>query len=141
MQRHLFIRATKYLLGLLGFTAMASSCIGRVEYGCPHVDYKISGKVVNEEGDPVAGIEVSTHDGYGQKDTTGVDGKFQISDSDISYPDRLSLKDVDGEENGLYKSKQAPLGRFTQVEKGDGHWYDGVYESEGLVITVEKEEN
>ena len=120
---------------------MASSCIGRVEYGCPHVDYKISGKVVNEEGDPVAGIEVSTHDGYGQKDTTGVDGKFQISDSDISYPDRLSLKDVDGEENGLYKSKQAPLGKFTQVEKGDGHWYDGVFESEGVVITVEKEEN
>ncbi|MBQ0044545.1 MAG: radical SAM-associated putative lipoprotein [Bacteroidales bacterium] len=134
-------RTAKYLLGLLGFTAMASSCIGRVEYGCPHVDYRISGKVVDGEGVPVAGIEVSTRDGYGQKDTTDVDGKFLINGDDIGCPDRLSLKDVDGVENGLYKSRQAPLGRFTQVEKGDGHWYDGVYESEGLVITVEKEEN
>ena len=133
-------RATRYLLGLLGFGAMAASCIGRVEYGTPHCDYRVSGKVVNEDGEPVAGIEVSDpYEFNGVKDVTGADGKFSIESDGISYPDKLIVKDIDGEENGLYRDKEAPLGKFTQVKKGSG-WYSGFYEAQDVVITVEKED-
>lgn len=46
-------------------------------YGCPEGTYHVMGTVVNEEGEPVAGINVS------HLDTTGVDGHYEIRLKDL----------------------------------------------------------
>jgi len=142
-------RATKYLLGLLGFGAAASSCIMRVEYGCPHVDYKVSGQVVNEEGQPVKGIGVYAAEGaqderykpeyaaHYMADTTGVDGKFNIVAEGITYPEVILMVDTDGAENGQYDTTKVAV-TFKQTGKGDGHWFDGTYEASDLKLVIKR---
>jgi len=141
-------RSFKYILTLLGFGA--ASCI-RVEYGCPHVDYRISGQVVNEKGEPVQGIGVLP--GWGSfteefdwnledlnfgpsADTTGVDGKFLIYSDDVTCPDKVVLYDTDGEKNGQYKTTIAPV-TLTQTGKGDNHWYNGTYAADDVTLIIE----
>ena len=46
------------LLSLLGFSLAACDKIGADEYGCPYADYEIKGKVVDENGKAINGIQV-----------------------------------------------------------------------------------
>ena len=47
------------------------------------------------------------------------------------------IEDIDGEENGGNFVKQEIVGEVKQTKKGDGHWYDGAYESE-ISVKMEK---
>lgn len=50
------------LLSILGFSLAACDKIGSEEYGCPHADYEIKGKVVSDQGTPIPNIEIEVSD-------------------------------------------------------------------------------
>ena len=138
MKIHNFISAAlTSLLGLLGF----SGCVFRVEYGTPHADYDVSIKVVDENGNPVPGIEVKdeNHNVYspveGEAVYTGADGVATFPRRTYMFFDgKYYLTDVDGKDNGgRFASDSVEHDDFIiekiQKPKSGDHWYDGVYEA------------
>ena len=136
-----------FLLALLGF----SGCeyIGRVEYGCPHADYKLQGTVTDARTkQPVKNIRAVFCSGgldaeYSYKDTLYTDESGKI---ERDYPSmtidhtrlQVLLEDIDGDENGSYETlllekENLPV---EQVKKGDKHWYQGSF-----TITADAELN
>ena len=120
-----------FLLTLLGFGAV--SCERPMpEYGCPTADYHVSARVVDSEGNSIAGIEVGGYYGevFGVSDADGV--------VDINCRGRhismITFTDVDGAENGGEFSKVEfdwdYLNRKKEkVEDGEG-WYEGKFNIE-----------
>lgn len=112
------------------------------EYGTPTVNYQVKTRVVDSEGNPIKGIEVTVSEiedfnlswAYVLETTTQEDGTLANSltqrwrDVNELY---IKLTDVDGEENGgefeeLVQS--VGVNYNNKVEQGDGSWYRGCYE-------------
>ena len=124
-------RLIYFLLTLLGFGAVSCER-SMVEYGCPTADYHVSARVVDSEGNSIAGIEVGSSYGevFGVSDADGV--------VDINYRggsiSNITFTDVDGAENGGEFSKVEfdwyYLNRKKEkVEDGEG-WYEGKFNIE-----------
>ena len=134
-------RLIYFLLGLLGVTM--ASC--RVEYGAPHVDFRLTARVVDEQGTPIQGI-VASPEGGSFDSQTGVSDYLGLIDArggDMSScPDRLIFEDIDGELNGgEFEQQEVSLaGRVVQTENGSGAWYGGAFEAElGDVVMKRKD--
>lgn len=119
-------------------------------YGVPTVDYRVRGKVLNEDGDPVKGIQVVLVNNtinadadtiYGNvnhineyiqvaSDTTDVKGEFETSVKDMpSESIRLLVRDRDGELNGLYENVLMEIPISQEDIKDNGHgWFLGTAE-------------
>lgn len=114
-----------------------------VMYGTPTMDFEVSGKVVNQQSEPIPGIKVSCNDrgndrGNGPSSVlTDQDGSFSISGSAMSA--RLGFEDIDGPENGGEYAGMHKDIDVKQVEKGDG-WYMGKYEARNVVIRMTEKE-
>ncbi len=102
------------------------------EYGTPHADFSVSGKVVGEEGRLLKGIRVvlTNPGGYqSAADTTytASDGKYMLDYHGIFpfHDPTLTIEaaDVDGGENGQYKKKVVKFAP-KPFNGGDG-WYEG----------------
>ena len=129
------------ILGLLGF----SSCDieiggGMVMYGSPHSDFKAQGTVSDENGKPIEGIRVvfdfnpESQYKYKENDTLYTDAKGHFEKERIteglwSTASIVKFEDVDGAENGSFKTKILTDEEMVkeQTQKGDGKWYSGVY--------------
>ena len=126
-----------FLIAALGFGSVSCEESGfrggnLDAYGCPMADYHVSARVVDSEGNSIAGIEVG-----------GLYGKvFGVSDAnglvDINYRGgsirKITFTDVDGAENGGEFSKvefdRDYLNRKVEkVEDGEG-WYEGKFNIE-----------
>lgn len=95
-------------ISLLGFGALSCESGGNLDaYGVPHKEYRVSARVVDTEGKPIEGIEVSaTHDhGSLPRAKTNYDGRVEVEYYDKLHT--LHLEDVDGELNG---------GEFTSLD-------------------------
>ena len=127
-----------FLLALLGFSGCGG--MGRAEYGCPHADYRIQGKVTDvKTKEPVKNIRVVfAYDGleseWGYKDTLYTDDEGMIAReySSMTFSNssmQVKFEDIDGWDNGLYDTKILDEQNLPvkQTEKGSGHWYHGVY--------------
>lgn len=81
------------LFALFGITLTCVAC-----YGTPYEEFRpyfgASGRVVDEAGEPIPGIEASVGN---NKVLTKADGHFYVESFDYS---KLTLIDIDGEENG-----------------------------------------
>lgn len=104
------------------------------------MDYELSGRVVDEENNPIKGIRVVSPD----RDTSFTDarGAFYVSGERITYP-YAKFEDIDGPENGgEFKDKTEFFDwrELEQVEKGSG-WYEGKYIGKDIVVTLEKKED
>lgn len=132
------------VLGLLGFSV--ASCDAVItneptnEYGCPHADFVISGRVAAaESGTAIEGIQI-VGEGYSDTVYTDENGVYHISGSDV-FIDSVSLKfaDVDGAENGDEFSSKSETVRFqrSDFKGGDGKWYQGKAEKE-LNVELDK---
>jgi putative lipoprotein (rSAM/lipoprotein system) len=112
------------------------------EYGTPTVNYQVKTRVVDSEGNPIKGIEVTVSEiedfnhswAYVLETTTQEDGTLANSltqrwrDVNELY---IKLTDIDGKENGgefeeLVQS--VDVNYNNKVEQGDGSWYRGCYE-------------
>ena len=116
------------IISMLGFAGCDS--IGADEYGTPYADYTIKGVVVNKAtGKPIAGIRVRyepesrVYPMYGTVPApytpkahvlTNSKGEFKLTDNvctgeyrmiDGVLMLRVSVEDIDGEENGLFQSE------------------------------------
>ena len=124
------------ILGLLGFAGCETEG-SKTEYGTPHADYTVKGKVVDKvTKNPIEGIQVKV--AYGEEDkspsfgpaTTDANGDFlMMTEEDyLSGNMVLFVDDIDGEQNGLYNSEELTvnLDDAVQTGKGDG-WYKGEY--------------
>jgi len=147
-----FIKGTNWalagLISMLGFTGCIKE--NELEYGVPNADYTVKGTVVDKAtGKPIKGIQVVltapyTYTGivpmygimptpYSKKDSviTNTNGEFKITENLITDPSLKTLvyaEDIDGEQNGLYKSDTLQVD-FSNAEKTkkSKNWYDGEF--------------
>jgi putative lipoprotein (rSAM/lipoprotein system) len=131
------------LMALLGFAA-AASCIPRVEYGSPYADYTIKGKVTNEQGAAIPGIQIEVVK-YKIEDYQEVDTVYSQSNGDFVwkrtydfvYELDIIATDIDGEKNGSYETNMSSVTFKEEDMKGGKSWYQGKAEKE---ITIKLEE-
>lgn len=139
-----------FLLALLGFGAVACDNVSMedvvAEYGCPHINFSLKARVVDEAGKPIEGIEVQT------KDNDFYSGNFSDAEGNIDlnvnmWPDTnidLVFTDVDGAENGgEFETLNLNIAdKVEQVAEGSDSWYHGDYAADlGDVTMTLKAEN
>lgn len=123
------------LLVLMGY-----SCSENVEeYGSPHADYTLKGKVVNQGGTPIPGIEIkvvssSVYDdssyhadsNYPYQSLTDSKGEYTVNIGS-SPGKKLTLysTDIDGELNGSFRSDTTFIDSSTIELSGGKNWYWG----------------
>lgn len=139
-----------FLFALLGFGAVAcdNGSMDDVvaEYGCPHINFSLKARVVDEAGKPIEGIEVQTKDNDFYTDNySDAEGNIDLNVS--MWPDTnidLVFTDVDGAENGgEFEALELNIAdKVEQVKEGSGSWYEGGYKADlGDVVMTLKAEN
>lgn len=139
-----------FLLSLLGFGTIACDNVSMkdvvAEYGCPHINFSLKARVVDESGKPIEGIEVQTKNNAFYADNySDADGNIDLKVG--MWPDTniyLVFTDVDGAENGgEFETLELNIAdKVEQVEEGSGSWYEGGYKAElGDVVMTLKEES
>ena len=138
-----------FLLALIGFGAGAcDNDWGDVvaEYGCPHMNFSLKARVIDEAGKPIEGIEVQTRNGDFYMDNfSDAEGNIDLNVS--MWPDTnidLVFTDVDGAENGgEFETLNLNIAdKVEQVAEGSGSWYEGGYKADlGDVTMTLKAEN
>lgn len=122
------------LLSLLGFSLAACDKMGSAEYGTPHADYEIKGKVVNNQGTPIPDIQVEVSDsipesGWMYKDTiyTDANGEFHWKRGDFPRMTfQLISRDIDEEKNGGQFVPKTTFVSFRNADyRGGDTWYEG----------------
>ena len=138
-----------FLLALLGVSAV--SCDNDwfdvvAEYGCPHMNFSLKARVIDEAGKPIEGIEVQTRNGDFYMDNfSDAEGNIDLNVS--MWPDTnidLVFTDVDGAENGgEFETLNLNIAdKVEQVAEGSGSWYEGGYKADlGDVTMTLKAEN
>lgn len=105
-----------------------------VEYGMPHADYKISGKVISSGNSlPVEGLRVSIRDtvALSTLNTSAItdsDGRYSLEFTTALWNNtwHLQVKDIDSIENGLYKTKDTTVSiPQSELNKRGGRWNYG----------------
>ncbi|MDD2594912.1 MAG: radical SAM-associated putative lipoprotein [Bacteroidales bacterium] len=155
MKRHYGIKALfLMLLSAIGMT----SCNGLIEtiggqllmYGSPTANYRISGKVKDEAGKGINGIQVvvgwpmtymENINYFRPIDTlyTDSNGNYSFSETMPQTNIRILANDVDGEGNGgKFKSDSINISNI-KFTGGDGSWYKGEAILENQDITLKKE--
>ena len=138
-----------FLLALLGVGAV--SCDNGwgdpvPEYGCPHMNFSLKARVVDEAGKPIEGIEVQTQNNAFYADNYS-DAEGNIDLKVGMWPDTnidLVFTDVDGAENGgEFETLELNISdKVEKVKEGDGSWYKGGYKADlGDVVMTVKEES
>ena len=133
--------------GLLGLTV--SGCYYPCEYGCPEGTYHVKGTVTNSKGDPIEGIGVGramdslegyVMSEYGIYDTTGPDGRYDVSIYGVpEWPSPIGFCDIDGEQNGNYCDTIIPVSApASEFYGGDGNWNEGTADINLDVTLTEK---
>ena len=131
-----FLKAKQWLImaasGLLGINV---SCIGVVEYGTPEGTFRVIGTVVDQSGQPAAGIGVNRHrdwdhayEEYVYSAVTDSRGRFTIQT--VNFPNDftwwLNFTDADSTENGLYADTTWGVEfKASDLHGGNGNWDEG----------------
>lgn len=125
------------LFALLGIGAGCEKPLPVPEYGVPAADFIIKGKVTDRESKkPLKNIAVirKTEVSPIGNDTvrTNARGDFELRFTAFPGEDnRIFAEDLDGEDNGGWYGPDSILvntKQMTQVKKGKGGWYDGIFE-------------
>ena len=143
--KDLFFRFCRWALPFFGVSAVVScdnvfntpDMYGTqvAEYGVPIMEYVVKGKVTDAEtGAPVKGIEVVPEEAnvlvY-----TSENGEFTCEGA--TFPDSkvtITFKDIDGEENGVYATKEIEV-PVEKSEEGSG-WFAGVYIADDVLVKL-----
>jgi putative lipoprotein (rSAM/lipoprotein system) len=123
------------VLSLLGFTGCEDVLNTKAEYGVPHADFiingKIQSKITNQSipniriivKDTIQGLNIPLDTVY-----SNAQGNYEaiVSEFPLDRAYLLSVSDIDGVANGEFIEKDT-LAEFKNpiFTGGDGHWYDG----------------
>lgn len=137
------------LLALVGISMTGCVCM----YGSPTADWAVKGKVIDENGQPVPGLQVALgnrmdnepgviyDENYWPLDTlqTGPDGVYQVVSSGFPLSKlQIDVKDIDGEANGgEFYDATLVISDF-KFEEGKGPWYSGHADIQVPDIVVKK---
>ena len=130
--KDLIVRVSAWLLCLIGFGSSVACSPGMVadEYGSPCASYEVKGKVTDQQGEPIQGIQVRCGAMYDEPVYTDSDGSYQLSGGGFPREKiEVEFKDVDGEENGGAFAARTVSAETVQVQEGAGNWDFGVYEA------------
>lgn len=137
--RGLLINLCKALLSLFGVVAFSSCDILGVacEYGTPHMDYTVMGKVVNAQEVGLKGIKVKplsrNFSGYIDSTYTDASGNFTIGQSNVTgFGGEIKL--IFEDEAGEYRTDTINV-KLTRVKEGKG-WDNGDFAAEDVKITM-----
>jgi|WetSurMetagenome_2_1015567.scaffolds.fasta_scaffold604790_1 putative lipoprotein (rSAM/lipoprotein system) len=135
-------------IALLGFTT-ACSVLGIDpdpvdEYGCPHADFIIKGKVISAEASQaIPAIRViMKSDGYGADTVyTDASGNYEASISAFPEDQTFTLKcdDIDGATNGEFTSENLSVAVNDPTFTGGSGWYSGKTEVEQNISLTTKD--
>lgn len=129
-------------------------------YGTPTVDFSVKGRVVDEKGNPVKGVQVmlinseidpdnlpdTPHWMERMKlisDTTDNEGNFNVHTSDRPWESvRVLVRDIDEDENGIFEKKlmEVDFGEPKQGDKPVSSWNLGERKAEVTVEMKHKDE-
>lgn len=141
------------LLGLLGIGT--SACFPVVMYGTPQADFSIKGKVLDEEGQPVKGIQVVVANRFENSpsviydqnwspiDTLYTDGAGNYEMTREIFPTsnvQVDIHDVDGTQNSGEFEDETLIFREIEYKDGKG-WYSGHAEITVPDIVLKKKSN
>ena len=125
-----------FLLALLGVVGCDSISSQRVEYGVPHVTFKLSARVVDSEGNPIKGI-VAAPEGEptGFYRDSGISNNDGVIDAFGSmWPGSQNViifQDVDGELNGgEFETLRLDITSLVEKESDGERWCEGNYKAE-----------
>ena len=131
-----------------------------VMYGVPTMNFVVKGKVINEDGEPVKGMQVillnrnvditpdEMHEDNAYvkeyirqaSDTTDAEGNYRVTTKDTpAKKSQIIVRDIDGAENGKYKSQLLDIDYHDaiQTQSSEG-WNMGTQEKTEDIV-VEKE--
>lgn len=131
--KDLIVRISAWLLCLIGFGSSVACSTGMVteEYGSPYASYEVKGKVTDQQGEPIPGIQVACDAMYVEPVYTESDGSYALNGGGFPREKiQVSFEDVDGEENGGLFAARSVSVETHQVQDGEGNWDFGVYEAE-----------
>jgi hypothetical protein len=138
------------LLALFGLGA--SGCIVPCMYGSPTADWTVRGKVLDEQGKGVPGLQVILGNRYDNSEgviydqnywpldtlTTGTDGTYQVDQGGFPINQlQVDIHDIDGEQNGGEYADVTLIVKDFEFEDGKG-WYEGHAEINVPDIVVKK---
>ena len=132
------------IITLLGFTS--TSCF-TVAYGSPTSDYQAEGRITDQEGYPIKGIEVKAKFSDGEtSDTPAVysdeDGTFITDKYRDRYIVSLTATDIDGEKNGgEFETKEIDLTKMKpDIQKSKkNEWYSlNLYKDVEIKLTEKR---
>ena len=127
------------LFALLGFGI--DGC-ARVEYGTPHVTFRLTARVVDEAGTPIQGIHVRTSDGEQFEYNTGVsDYLGNIEAMGTIWPGaqyEVTFVDIDGPLNGGEFEPLTVETHAYNIAPGEGGWYEGGYAADMGDVVLKK---
>jgi putative lipoprotein (rSAM/lipoprotein system) len=112
------------------------------EYGVPSGTVRLDGRVLNDQGGPIPGVEVSF--AGARPDTTDASGNWVIDQQHVYIPCSsggspdcfVVAVDIDGGANGgPYPVAQQALDP-TQTEPGSGGWDQGTWEQHAVDIVM-----
>lgn len=128
--------------GLLGLNMGCEKMYGCPEpdmYGCPEADYEVKGRVTNQHGDPIPGIQARLGGDTVYTDAEGMYDTKTTASPWAASSIKLYVSDVDGPENGSYKDTIVDMPfQNADFEGGDGAWYMGRATMEQDVALEEK---
>ena len=143
MKKFIAIISKFFLVTLFG---LPQACIGlgRVEYGCPIVDYQLKGVVMDEDSNPIKGIKVSLEDpdGYAEN-TTDASGQFAFDEKLTAFDiDKMKVffQDIDGPDNGGEFALDSVEVKVYRIGEGDGNWFNGTFKSDDVEVRLKKKE-
>ena len=132
-------------MALLGFGMVGCEGEDRAapEYGCPHVNFHLKARVVDEAGEPIPGIEVRLNNDWGK--LVESDNLGEIDALGSTFPGNqyeIVFKDVDGTENGgEFETLVLDItDKVEQTAEGEGSWYAGDYKAELGDVTLTRKE-
>lgn len=134
---------------MLGFSSCENLIEPKCEYGTPHAKYTVKGRVTNEQGVAIPGIEVviersgnplSSRIDFANQ-ISGSNGEFAKSFEYVMPEDQnftLNFSDIDGPANGVYKAKTQSFKILrNELKGGDKSWYFGEAVKE-IVVKLEE---
>ncbi len=123
-----FDKVVAALLTWLGIAA--TGCSLSTEYGVPHADYILRGKVTRADTqEPIVGIRVAVGDGGYHADTLYTDANGEYRRMYLLSPQSIKVEDVDGAAGGgrfAPDSLRVTSEHLVDIELGEG-WYSGTY--------------
>ena len=140
------------LLALLGLGT--TGCIIPCMYGSPTADWTVKGKVINESGEPVPGLQVVLNNHYENSEDviydqndwpldtllTGTDGVYTVDQGGFPLQQlKVDVMDIDGEAGGGEYADVSLIIKDFKFEDGKG-WYEGHAEINVPDIIVHKKQ-